>query len=138
VKPFIAWQDEFSVGVADIDGQHKKLLQVINVFLSSLADDHDREAIDLSLTELIQYTEYHFYSEQLLLERHPDFPGHLNQHWQLIKRTKKIQDDYRQNPNLTADVFDFLLSWLKEHILGTDKAHFDYLRKNNLLPEGTN
>lgn len=133
MREYITWQDEFSVGVKVIDAQHKKLLEVINTFLRSLEDSDDRFAIGRSLDEMIRYTEYHFYTEQLLLEKHPDFLAHLNQHWQLVKRAKKIQSDYQQEIELKADIFDFLLSWLKDHILGTDKVYFSYLLKNELL-----
>lgn len=133
MREYIAWQDDFSVGVEAIDEQHKKLLKVINAFLFSLEDADDRLAIGRSLDDMIKYTEYHFYTEQLLLERHPDFLAHLNQHWQLVKQAKKIQEDFLQHHELKADIFDFLLSWLKEHILGTDKIYFGYLIKNNLI-----
>ena len=133
MRKFIAWQDDFSVGVPVIDEQHKMLLQVINEFLSSLEDGGDHFAISRSLNDMIKYTEYHFYTEQLLLEKHPDFLAHLNQHWQLVKRAKAIQEDFQQDRDLKADIFDFLLAWLKDHILGTDKVYFSYLIKNNLL-----
>ncbi len=133
MRNFIAWQDDFSVGVDVIDEQHKMLLQVINTFLSSLEESDDRFAIGRSLDEMIKYTEYHFYTEQLLLEKHPDFLAHLNQHWQLVKQAKQIQKDFQQYRDLKADIFDFLLLWLKNHILGTDKVYFSYLLKNNLI-----
>lgn len=133
MRHYIKWQDDFSVGVEVIDEQHKMLLQVINGFLFSLDDGDDCSAIDRSLDEMIKYTEYHFYTEQLLLEKHPDFLAHLNQHWQLVKQTKQIQQDFAQDRDLTADIFDFLLLWLKDHILGTDKVYFSYLLKNKLL-----
>lgn len=133
MRDYIAWQDDFSVGVDLIDEQHKMLLQVINTFLSSLEENDDRFAIGRSLDEMIKYTEYHFYTEQLLLEKHPDFLAHLNQHWQLVKQAKKIQDDFQLHIEMKADIFDFLLSWLKDHILGTDKVYFRYLIKNNLI-----
>lgn len=133
MRDYIAWQDDFSVGVDLIDEQHKMLLQVINTFLSSLEENDDRFAIGRSLDEMIKYTEYHFYTEQLLLEKHPDFLAHLNQHWQLVKQAKKIQDDFQRHIEMKADIFDFLLSWLKDHILGTDKVYFRYLIKNNLI-----
>jgi hemerythrin len=133
VRKYIAWQDGFSVGVQVIDEQHKMLLQVINEFLSSLEGSGDHLAISRSLNDMIKYTEYHFYAEQLLLEKHPDFLAHLNQHWQLVKQAKKMQEDFQQYRDLKADIFDFLLSWLKDHILGTDKVYFSYLINNNLL-----
>ncbi len=135
MREYILWQDDFSVGVAVIDAQHQKLLQVINAFLDNLEQGAARDAIELSLEEMIRYTEYHFYTEQLLLEPHPDFLAHLNQHWQLIKKTKQIQNDLRAGKVMTNEVFDFLISWLKNHILGTDQVYFTYLRAKDLLPK---
>jgi len=134
MREYILWQDDFSVGVGIIDAQHQKLLQVINTFLSNLEEEAAREAVELSLEEMVRYTEYHFYTEQLLLEPHPDFLSHLNQHWQLIKKTKRIQQDFLDGKILTSEVFDILISWLKEHILGTDQVFFTYLRTHDLLP----
>lgn len=133
MRDYITWQDDFSVGVEVIDEQHKKLLEVINIFLCSLEESNDRFAIGRSLDDMIKYTEYHFYTEQLLLEKHPDFLSHLNQHWQLVKKAKKIQEEFQQHLERKSEIFDFLLLWLKEHILGTDKVYFSYLIKNNLL-----
>lgn len=124
MREYIEWQDDFSVGVEVVDAQHKKLLQVINEFLFGLDGAGDHFAIARSLDELIRYTEYHFHTEQLLLENHPEFLSHLNQHWQLVKQARQIQEEFRQNCEMKADIFDFLLAWLKEHILGTDKVHF--------------
>lgn len=133
MRHYIKWQDDFSVGVEVIDEQHKMLLEVINGFLFSLDAGDDFFAIDRSLDEMIKYTEYHFHTEQLLLEKHPDFLAHLNQHWQLVKQAKQIQQDFAQDRDLKADIFDFLLLWLKNHILGTDKVYFSYMLKNQLL-----
>lgn len=133
MREFIAWQDDFSVGVELIDKQHQRLLQVINDLLSGLGDSDDRFPIGRSLDEMIKYTEYHFYTEQLFLEKHPDFLAHLNQHWQLIKQVKKIQKDFLYYHGLQSDVFDFLLFWLKNHILGHDKVCFAYLIEKRLL-----
>jgi len=135
MREYILWQDDFSVGVAVIDSQHQKLLQVINAFLYNVEEGAAREAIEESLAEMIRYTEYHFYTEQLLLEPHPDFLAHLNQHWQLIKKTKQIQCDFLAGKVMTNEVFDFLISWLKNHILGTDQVYFTYLRAKDLLPK---
>ena len=130
-----AWQEDFSVGVVIIDEQHKNLLRVINEFLYSLEDMDNREAIERRLEEMIRYTDYHFYTEQLLLEAHPDFPEHLEQHWQLVKKSRQIQKDFQAYLVPPAEVFDFLVSWLKNHILGTDKVYFSYLLKLGLLPK---
>jgi hemerythrin len=135
MREYILWQDDFSVGVSVIDSQHQKLLQVINAFLYNVEEGAARDAIEESLAEMIRYTEYHFYTEQLLLEPHPDFLAHLNQHWQLIKKTKQIQRDFLSGKVLTNEVFDFLISWLKDHILGTDQVYFTYLRAKDLLPK---
>lgn len=133
MRHYIKWQDDFSVGVEVIDEQHKMLLLVINTFLSSLDAGDDCFAIDRTIDEMIKYTEYHFYTEQLMLEKHPDFLAHLNQHWQLVKQAKQIQQDFAEDRELKGDIFDFLLLWLKNHILGTDKVYFSYLLKHKLL-----
>lgn len=76
------------------------------------------------LEKIMDYTASHFAAEEKLMERH-GFPGlaeHRVKHQQLTRKVlsfaKRIQSRKRRR---SLSLMLFLQSWLKEHILGTDK-----------------
>jgi hemerythrin len=67
------WKDEFSVNIASIDEQHRKLFEIGSELdeLTALNDgyDHYDEIVSI-LKKLKDYTVYHFGFEEKLLEKY--------------------------------------------------------------------
>ena len=66
-RNFLAWKDEYSVGLDSIDQQHRKLINLINQLTTaveySTGEEFEREA----LAELVDYTKTHFSYEEGLM-----------------------------------------------------------------------
>jgi len=129
-KQYFKWKDEYSVGIDSIDGQHKKLLNLINnlqtaVYFST-GEAFEQEALD----DLVLYTKTHFSYEEGLMEQHgfPGFEAHRKQHQQMIARVEEVLAQY-QNDKDTAmkNATIFLRDWLIKHINGTDKQYSSFL-----------
>lgn len=78
----ITWDQSFSVGIAMLDEQHKRIIRVVNLLLSHReANVHD-ETISEALTRLTKYAEEHFKAEEKLLAEHgyPDLPAQRESH----------------------------------------------------------
>ena len=56
----IVWQESFSVGVKDLDDQHKQLIKMINTLINQKDVKVNSETISDLLTELTKYAEDHF------------------------------------------------------------------------------
>ncbi len=68
------WSEKMSVGVIELDADHKELIKVINR-LGAIAEDQARQnAIRQSLFALLRYAEYHFAREEP--GRSPGGEGH--------------------------------------------------------------
>ncbi len=123
--PYVQWRESYVVGVAEIDYDHKRLLELINRVVSAssydLGIEYTREIFD----KLLDYTKYHFYREEALMEKY-DFPGtknHIRQHRSFIDRIDEIQKGIDGSINVAHhEVFDFLKSWLVSHICVHDRA----------------
>lgn len=83
----IDWSDLMSVGINEMDDEHKELFIRINKLLASLMDD----SIDSEMTEVVrfinEYIAYHFGNEEQLMASY-DYPG-LDDHkkiWSLYQR----------------------------------------------------
>jgi hemerythrin len=74
----VEWKQEYSVGIVQIDEQHKKLAGLINIMHDSIKSGHGKEAIGDVLNELIAYTQYHFSTEEKYFDMYayPDSEEH--------------------------------------------------------------
>ncbi|HTX86578.1 MAG TPA: hemerythrin domain-containing protein, partial [Candidatus Nanoarchaeia archaeon] len=72
--PEIKWEDKFSVGVKELDEQHKKIIEIINrlTAMDSAADFSGEEILKI-LRELNDYAHYHFTNEEIYF-REFDYP----------------------------------------------------------------
>jgi hemerythrin len=133
--PFIAWNDHLSVGVKEIDDDHKKMVGMINHLYDGISSGEGKAALKVILKELVDYSQYHFaHEEQMFAETgYPDAAPHKEAHDSFATRVLAIQHSYNtESPALTLDVMVFLKDWLFEHILGSDKKYGPYLNMRGI------
>jgi len=121
----LAWSNLFSVGVKEIDDQHKKLVELANKLNDEIAAGRGKDVLGRILSDLISYTQYHFSTEEKLMAAHSytQSDAHKEQHRQLVKAVADLKKKYDSGEaTLTNEVMVFLRDWLTKHILNTDKA----------------
>ncbi|OOZ35972.1 hemerythrin domain-containing protein [Solemya elarraichensis gill symbiont] len=76
------WKDEFSVGVGELDEQHKKIISMINLLNESQSETSQVEVVRNVLIEMMKYSKFHLDYEENLLEQndYPDFENHKKSH----------------------------------------------------------
>ncbi len=132
---FIKWSDSYSVKVAEIDNQHKKLIGLVNQLYDAMRAGKGREALEPVLTELVNYTVYHFSTEERLFREHgyPDYEQHKKIHDDLTRKAKDLKEAFaRGNKMITIDVMLFLSNWWNIHILEEDKKYVDFLHSKGV------
>jgi len=94
----LIWTDVMHVGVGSIDKDHQHLITLLNRI--SRRTIHDKD-VDEVISELIDYTLYHFKREEALMETcdYPDLDDHCKLHQDLIKDVSKLADHWNKNPN---------------------------------------
>lgn len=123
-----------SVGVRMLDGQHKKLIQMLNDFCNSL-DEHF--ALEDILDSLTDYTQYHFTAEEKYLQDHnyPQYDEHLDSHYLFIGEIKRLQAKLRaaqqsERLQLSLEITLFLRNWLINHIAIEDQIYAKWIAAN--------
>jgi hemerythrin len=119
----ISWTPSMSVGIADIDDQHKKLIDLINQLHDAMRAGKGRLEILPTLESLVSYAETHFTAEEKVMERigFPDLARHKVIHKNLTQRVQETLAQASQNQaGLSIQVINFLKDWLSNHILGED------------------
>ena len=123
---FMSWEEKFSVGIATIDAQHKKLIDLINELHDARLKGKSSEALTHIFGELATYTVEHFALEEKYFEqsKYPATPAHKAEHEALRNKVKELQQamDGQKYP-FTMELMHFLREWLQKHILGSDKAY---------------
>jgi len=116
------WSPSLSVGVKDIDDDHKALFRLFHeAYQLSQSDANDGELYCLA-SELVLYTESHFKREEAIMSA--SFYGgcdeHFKKHQQLIARLKEQFALVGSNNNSAFDFVVFLRDWFIAHIKHTD------------------
>ena len=127
---YLKWSNTYSVHVAEIDEQHKKLIGLINEMYDAMHAGKGKDILGAVIAEFVDYTVYHFTTEELLLRRHdyPKYDEHKEMHDNLSKKARDLKETFDQGNKPTAiDVMLLLTNWLNTHILVEDKKFEPYL-----------
>jgi len=128
----LEWNSGLSVGVEQIDSQHKELIRIANGLVSAVEKKRTRHVVQNVVRRLRNYTVFHFNSEEKLMEavRYPRRGEHQKEHEQLKEQVKWYQRRlYEMEEVKPENVLAFLKSWLIKHILHADFDLADHIRK---------
>ena len=130
----IEWQDYLSVGVAEIDRQHKQLFDKFNAFLAASDAGQGTEDVSRLFWFLTAYVATHFADEERLQKRigFPDYPKHREQHLAFTRQVAGLKERLAsEGPSgeFVSTVTLTMTGWLIEHISGMDRAIGRFLKE---------
>ena len=123
--------DAHLVGVAQIDGQHKHMADLVNQLVKLANSKADNPKIGRVLNQLTEYTVFHFRTEHDLMEHHgyPKMAAHDAAHAHLVDELSRFRTELSQGADL------FLLGelnhWLLDHIIHEDIPLGEFLRQSS-------
>lgn len=121
------WNENFETGIAQIDEQHRRLVNLLNLLASHLAYKSDMLVLDNIFNELAEYALYHFQTEESIWQQ---FLGddeweqqHKKSHHNFVTEVLKLKQDDEEKSfdEVIEDILSFLTHWLAFHILDSDK-----------------
>ena len=121
------WQKNFDTGIEIIDNQHKKLVDILNLLASNLANRSKAVVLNKIFDELAEYANFHFESEEKVwVEYFKDdiwYQQHEKTHEKFIQQVLNLkkQGDKLELDTVIQNIVSFLTQWLTYHILDTDK-----------------
>jgi hemerythrin len=130
------WSDEYSVRIKEIDKEHIKLVELINMLHDGMKAGKGKEVMGKILSELVNYTASHFAHEEKLFDKYqyPDTLVHKKQHKDLVTKVLAYKKDYDKGEYLiTMDIMNFLKDWLVKHIAGSDKRYTEFLNSKGVV-----
>ena len=126
----IVWDHVLSIGIDEIDDDHRRLIEIFNLLNHSVAEGETQEYLEAVLEELINCTIWHFSHEERLMLKYgyKGLTEHKTEHQELIQSVKELQQNILQTGRLEAsEDLEFLERWLTQHILVDDMRLGSYL-----------
>jgi hemerythrin-like metal-binding protein len=122
--PIFSWNDRLMTHISEIDTQHRSLIDLINKLHDAIDEGRDKEVLGVVLAELVDYTVYHFATEEKYMDAYiyPAAAAHKHEHELLRKKVLTLQQQFDAGqPVVTIEVMKFLKKWLMTHIVAIDK-----------------
>ena len=128
----IAWSEFLSVGVAEMDDEHRQFIARVNEVNSAIVEVEDKQTVERAMQRMLTEAKQHFAHEQALLAkwRYPAATEHANRHAELIALFERAMKEFSE----TDISFVWALKGLQikqllvEHLLKEDVKYRDFLR----------
>lgn len=133
--PLFIWNQSFSVGIAEIDEQHKVLVNFLNNLHKEMKKGKGKDVIEKTLMEMLEYTIFHFSTEEAYFKKlgYPDAERHIASHNVMRKKVLDFKQRYKEEElRVTIEAMRFLCDWLKNHIKESDKKYAPFLKENGI------
>jgi hemerythrin len=119
----LEWKDHYSVGVPEVDHEHRELIALINRLHAELTRHGAGTSVEEFLGEIYAKISAHFaLEEKVMRERHYDqYDDHKADHERLLDEIRDIMDQYEDDARFsTADLAARLDGWFSEHFKTKD------------------
>ena len=131
---FMTWTEDMSVGLSELDEDHKALIRIINQLADNAGNESDGQALRQCLYALTRYAEFHFGREEAVMAAcsYPETVEHKQEHKDFTQKIRGIARSFDEIsaesvPQVNQDLLDFLKDWLQHHILIIDRSYRPYV-----------
>lgn len=127
------WTDDLSVGVEEIDKQHKEFIAALNALLDAMSKGKGSEEISGLLFFIEGYVDKHFKLEEEYMRRfmYPQYRAHKAIHDGFIREMAELKKEFMEKGEairLIIKVEKNMLDWLLKHIKEVDKKLGAFLK----------
>jgi hemerythrin len=128
----IAWSDYLSVGVPEMDEEHRQFIARVNDLNKAIIESEDKATVEHMMDLMLMEATHHFWHEEELLAqwKYPDAAAHTATHAELTAEFGRVMKEFEQ-----SDIsFVWALKGLRlkqllvEHLLKEDMKYRDFLR----------
>jgi hemerythrin-like metal-binding protein len=128
----VAWNETLSVGLSEIDGHHRAIIDQIGDFFGRMMNGEGLDGALQMVAMLSGSMIDHFREEEALMSRarYPGLAEHQIEHRDFMSRFDGFRKDVESGrAGAPATLFEFCTNWLKDHIHGEDMTMAAFLRQ---------
>jgi hemerythrin-like metal-binding protein len=127
----VQWKESMSVGIPQIDAEHKALISMLNDLFLSLRVGKGQDVACETVKSMAMYAVKHFTTEERLFKEHayPGAEAHIAEHEAFVAEVEDFLDRADCGTCLfTLEIANYLKEWLGKHIMGSDLKYAPYLQ----------
>lgn len=132
---FFEWNDSYSVGVRELDAQHKQLIAILSELYDAMQSGKANDIMGQIINKLVNYTKTHFATEEKYMSQYgyPDLAAQQREHKIFTDKVIKFKEDFNSGRiSMSASVTSFVKDWLISHISGTDKKYTSFFQSKGV------
>lgn len=101
----IEWRREFETGVAEVDHEHRELVDLINSLHSQIGANASKDVVSGFLGEVFAKISAHFALEETVMRKHAydEYALHKSDHEKLLDDLRDIMDEHRSGAFLNYE-----------------------------------
>jgi hemerythrin len=128
----MTWKDSFSIGIPEIDKQHRELCDQVDKLFDACQQRKGAEEVTKVLNFLESYTVKHFADEERLQQKikYPKYLQHKAMHTDFINQVAKLKKEAIESGATVSVVIKLnqtISDWLVHHIKETDSELKNYM-----------
>lgn len=96
---FIEWQSEFETGIAEVDHEHRELVDLINALHAEIGGKAAKKVISGFLGDIFARISAHFALEETVMRKHTydEYAAHKADHEKLLDDIRDIMDAHESS-----------------------------------------
>lgn len=133
------WTDKYSIGIKEIDEQHKHFFGIANGIIDLTANENiGKEELFNALGELGDYAFYHFSTEESYFDKfnYPEAPLHIDAHNKyreaIVKYLEDIKKEGADVKKMAEEITSYSSNWLSQHILVMDIKYTKFFKEHGI------
>lgn len=136
----LEWNNDLSIGVNEIDNQHKELFKRINSLLEACTQGKGKDEVGKVINFLEDYIVEHFNAEEAIQRKcasYPDYQSHKALHDEFRKKFSELKKQFENEGAglpLVLRTNRAVVDWLIMHIGRVDKVLGSFLKKEGARP----
>ncbi|MFI5399659.1 MAG: bacteriohemerythrin [SAR324 cluster bacterium] len=129
---FMQWSDSYSVGVKQLDDEHRQLLDLVSQAMETIVSRAPAQRVAGRIDEIASLTRQHFAAEERLMEQtsYRELERHRAEHRSLLEQISKAKENYAHGAISAVDLCTTLAHWLLDHIAQSDKPFAEHFNKS--------
>ncbi|MGD0566174.1 MAG: hemerythrin family protein [Candidatus Goldiibacteriota bacterium] len=130
---YLEWTPDLSVGIGEIDVQHRKMVRKLNDIAGAVEADKGMEEIEEAIKYFEVYSDEHFKTEEgyMTLYMYPEYADHKKNHDKILADMAEVRENFSGGRSDKKDVYAAskkVADWFLIHMKTTDSRMAIFLR----------
>ncbi len=124
------WKSEFETGIAEIDRQHRTIVQLVSDFETAVNARANWNSLHPMVHRAKEYAKFHFAVEESLMQiyDYPSMTAHRSEHRFVLERVADLEGGVLRKDTI-VDLVPLFRTWLLSHFMDSDRHFIEFVHR---------